>query len=123
MHYRVAIELSLADTNHSIVRIIKCIAFTLPALQSTLPILITNIVLLPLERGERIGTIKRGGLLRISRLSSRRHDLDPRRHYAPTQLLALANGDTRRVAAVVSVALRRHREEMARGYALLSDHR
>ena len=52
-----------------------------------------------------------------------RHGYDPTRHYTPSELLANANGDTPRVALVVAVALRRHRSEMERGYAELSDHR
>lgn len=54
---------------------------------------------------------------------AQRHGLDPRRHYKPSEVLALANGDTHKVALVASVALRRHRLEMERGYAVLAEHR
>lgn len=53
---------------------------------------------------------------------AKRHGLDPQRHYRPSQVLALANGDIQRVAIVVTVALKRHRTEMERGYALLEEH-
>lgn len=51
-----------------------------------------------------------------------RHGLNAANHYRPSEVLDLANGDVRRVALVVDVALRRHRQEMARGHALLADH-
>lgn len=54
---------------------------------------------------------------------ARNHGLDPVRHYRPSEILSLANGQTDRVALVVTVALRRHRMEMERGYAELADHR
>jgi len=54
---------------------------------------------------------------------AKNHGLDASRHYRPSEVLALANGDGRRVALVVSAALRRHRVEMDRGFALLADHR
>jgi hypothetical protein len=52
-----------------------------------------------------------------------RHGLNTKQHYTPSQVLSLANGDLSRVALVVTVALRRHRLEMERGYAELADHR
>lgn len=52
-----------------------------------------------------------------------RHGLNPAKHYMPAEVLAIANGDTHRVALVVAVALRRHQAEMARGYSELTDHR
>jgi len=54
---------------------------------------------------------------------ARNHGLDPQKHYAPSKLSAIANGDGARVAIVIATAIRRHRTEMARGYAELSDHR
>ena len=51
-----------------------------------------------------------------------RHGLDARRHYTPSEILSHANGDASRVALVITAALRRHRTEMARGYADLADH-
>lgn len=50
------------------------------------------------------------------------HKLDPAKHYRPSQLLRIANGDAHRVKLAVAVALRRHRHEMAAGYCLLEDH-
>lgn len=54
---------------------------------------------------------------------AQRHGLDVSRHYEPSKVMDLANGDLPRVALVVSVALRRHREEMQRGFCVLDDHR
>lgn len=54
---------------------------------------------------------------------ARQHGLDPKQHYSPSKVLAMANGDAARVALVVTVALRRHRQEMERGFAKLSEHR
>ena len=54
---------------------------------------------------------------------ARRHGLDPKGHYAPSQLSEIANGDGLRVAIVIATAIRRHRVEMDRGFAELSDHR
>lgn len=51
-----------------------------------------------------------------------RHGLNPSSHYTPDQLSAIANGDARRVALVVTVALRRHSREMERGYCVLAEH-
>jgi hypothetical protein len=53
---------------------------------------------------------------------AKRHGLIPSKHYRPSKILAVANGDTHLAALVVAVALRRHRLEMDRGFALLSDH-
>ena len=47
---------------------------------------------------------------------------DPGIHVRPSDVLKRANGDYHRVALVVQVGLRRHRQEMERGYALLQDH-
>jgi len=52
-----------------------------------------------------------------------RHGLDPRKHYSPSQLLKIANGDAHRVALAVAVGLRRHRQEMKLGYCDISAHR
>lgn len=52
-----------------------------------------------------------------------RHGLDPAKHYRPTELLKIANGDAKRVRLAVAVGLRRHRREMAQGFALLADHK
>jgi len=54
---------------------------------------------------------------------ARRHGLDTSKHYEPSKVLELANGDAHRVSLVVNVALRRHREEMQRGFCLVSEHR
>jgi hypothetical protein len=54
---------------------------------------------------------------------ARRHNLDPNRHYRPTELLKIANGDAHRVRLAVTVGLRRHRQEMGRGYCQIEDHR
>lgn len=53
---------------------------------------------------------------------AKRHGLDPKRHYLPTTLLKIANGDTHRVQLAVVIGLRRHRKEMQQGFALLEDH-
>ena len=52
-----------------------------------------------------------------------RHGLDKTKHYAPSRLLAIANGNAGRVRLAVTVALKRHRQEMRRGFCLLEDHR
>lgn len=54
---------------------------------------------------------------------ARRHGLDPAKHYAPSQLLKIANGDAKRVGLAVAAAIRRHRIEMDRGFAELAEHR
>jgi hypothetical protein len=54
---------------------------------------------------------------------AQRRGLDVSQHISPTKLLALANGDTARVQIVVAVALKRHREEMRRGFCDLAEHR
>lgn len=51
-----------------------------------------------------------------------RHGLDTAKHYRPTQLLKIANGDAHRVRLAVAVGLRRHRHEMAQGFCLIADH-
>lgn len=51
-----------------------------------------------------------------------KHGFDPRRHYSPSELLAVANGDTNRVAIVVLTAARRHMREMAAGICEVADH-
>ena len=53
---------------------------------------------------------------------AKQHRLDPDRHYRPSELLAIMNGTAHKVRLVVTVALRRHRQEMSRGYALIADH-
>lgn len=58
-----------------------------------------------------------------SRNWAARHGLDSRKHYRPSEVLVLANGDASRVALVIAVAMKRHRMEMHRGYAELADHR
>jgi hypothetical protein len=52
-----------------------------------------------------------------------RHGLDTQQHYKPTQVLALANGDTSRVNIVIGVALRRHRQELRQGFCNITDHK
>jgi len=52
-----------------------------------------------------------------------RHGLAVGRHYKPTELLAMGNGESRRVALAVASAMRRHRVEMDRGYCIVADHR
>ena len=65
----------------------------------------------------------RAGNCRAGSLNwAQRHDLDPSRHYRPTQVLALANGDAARVAIVAAAAIRRHQQEMARGFCELAEH-
>lgn len=54
---------------------------------------------------------------------ARNHNLDPAQHYKPTQVLALANGDASRVAIVAAAAIRRHQQEMQRGYCELAEHK
>lgn len=82
-----------------------------------------------IERAEKEGchvcmrdSLKAGNCAAGSESWARRHGLDPKRHYSPSQILSQANGDASRVALVVAVALRRHQAEMERGYAELSDH-
>jgi len=54
---------------------------------------------------------------------ARQHKLDPHAHVKPSQLLAIANGDTARVAIVVAQSIRRHRTEMSQGYCEVARHR
>ncbi len=68
-------------------------------------------------------SLKAGNCRAGSEQFAHRHNLDPTKHYKPSQLLRIANGDAHRVKLVVAVALRRHRHEMAVGYAMLEDHR
>jgi len=68
-------------------------------------------------------SLKAGNCEAGTRAFAGRHGLDPRRHYSPTELLKIANGDSHRVRLAVAVGLRRHRQEMGRGYALLADHK
>lgn len=82
-----------------------------------------------IERAEREGATvcladsKRAGNCLVGTTAwCRKRGLDDTRHYPPSSLFDAANGDRRRVAAVVQVALRRHRLEMDRGYAILADH-
>lgn len=51
-----------------------------------------------------------------------RHNLNPARHYAASELLDIANGDSYRVRLAIAAATRRHRMECDRGYADLTDH-
>ncbi|MCK9172019.1 MAG: hypothetical protein RBR03_09025 [Desulfuromonas thiophila] len=67
-------------------------------------------------------SIKAGNCRAGSVAFAQRHNLDPAKHYRPSKLLRIANGDAQRVKLVVAVALRRHRHEMAAGYCLLEDH-
>jgi hypothetical protein len=52
-----------------------------------------------------------------------RHGLQLSRHYTAAELVAQANGDGRFVRAAIIAGLRRERREMARGFAVLADHR
>jgi hypothetical protein len=81
------------------------------------------------RRAEREGatvclrdSIRAGNCIAGTSNFCQRHGLDSRRHYKPSEVLAVANGDASRVALVVTVALKRHREEMRRGYAILAEH-
>lgn len=65
----------------------------------------------------RAGNCRAGSLAWASR-----HGFVLSQHYRPSEVLAKANGDMQRVAIVVATALRRHRTEMERGYALLAEH-
>lgn len=83
-----------------------------------------------IRRAEREGatvcladSVRAGNCRAGSETWSRNHGLDPTQHVTPSRLLALANGDTARVAIVVASALRRHMAEMDRGYTLLAEHR
>lgn len=67
-------------------------------------------------------SIRAGNCVPGTERFAERHHLDRHQHYRPTELLRLANGDAARVALTITVALKRHKEEMARGYALLADH-
>ena len=67
-------------------------------------------------------SVRAGNCLAGSLTWAQRHGLDPSRHYRPSEVLSLANGDAHRVALVVTLALKRHREEMERGFAVLADH-
>ncbi|HBA73461.1 MAG TPA: hypothetical protein DCZ63_15100 [Geobacter sp.] len=51
-----------------------------------------------------------------------RHNLNPTKHYRPTELLAIANGDAHRVRLAVAVGLRRHYREIRAGFCELADH-
>lgn len=81
------------------------------------------------KRAEREGatvciadSIRAGNCVAGSINWAKRHGLEPQQHYRPSQVLALANGDIQRVALVVTIALKRHRREMERGFALLEEH-
>jgi hypothetical protein len=83
-----------------------------------------------IKRAEREGiavclrdSVRAGNCESGSSQWAQRHGLDPARHYSPSAVLALANGDTSRVALVVTVALARHRREMQAGVCVLADHR
>ena len=67
-------------------------------------------------------SIRAGNCVPGTERFTERHHLNRHQHYRPTQLLKLANGDAARVALTITVALKRHKEEMVRGYALLSEH-
>lgn len=54
---------------------------------------------------------------------SRRHGLDPARHYEAPELLAIANGEASRVRLAVTAARLRHVRELQAGVCRLSDHR
>ena len=51
-----------------------------------------------------------------------RHNLNPQKHYPPTQLLKIANGQADRVAIAVAVGLRRHYREMRQGFCEIANH-
>ncbi len=83
-----------------------------------------------IRRAEREGarvcladSVRAGNCLVGTTSWARQHKLDPARHYRPSKLLALANGDMARVSIVCAVALRRHNAEMARGYSILAEHK
>lgn len=67
-------------------------------------------------------SVRAGNCLAGSQSWASRHGFSASQHYRPSEVLAKANGDAGRVAIVVTVALRRHRAEMDRGYAILADH-
>lgn len=67
-------------------------------------------------------SVRAGNCLAGSLTWAQRHGLDSSRHYRPSEVLSLANGDAHLVALVVTLALKRHREEMDRGFAVLADH-
>jgi hypothetical protein len=82
-----------------------------------------------LKQAEREGcmvcladSIRAGNCFVGSHSWATRFGLDPAQHYRPSEILAKADAD-RRVMLVVAVAVKRHTEEMRRGYALLSEHR
>lgn len=68
-------------------------------------------------------SVRAGNCLAGSVTWAQNHGLDSSRHYRPSEVLSLANGDASRVALVVTLALKRHREEMDRGFAVLEEHR
>jgi len=53
---------------------------------------------------------------------AKRHNLNPAKHYRPTELLKIANGDANRVAIAVAVGLKRHRTEMSQGFCEIVNH-
>lgn len=53
---------------------------------------------------------------------AKRHGLEANKHYQPSEVLALANGDMPRVRIVVAKALQRHLQEMRQGFADLAYH-
>lgn len=67
-------------------------------------------------------SIRAGNCATGTKAFAARHGLDPLRHYSPTSLLKIANGEAHRVKLAVAVALRRHRTEMKTGYCNLADH-
>lgn len=69
-----------------------------------------------------VDSLRAGNCLTGTISFAERHQLDPRKHYRPSQLLKIANGSADRVKLAVYHALRRHRREMQQGYALLADH-
>lgn len=81
------------------------------------------------DRGEAAGvyvcaadSVRAGNCRAGTESFATRHGLDTRRHYMAGELAALANGDAYRVRGAIIAALRRHRTEMTRGYAMLSEH-
>jgi hypothetical protein len=67
-------------------------------------------------------SIRAGNCRAGSEAFASRHGLSTSQHYGAKELLAIANGDVRRVRLVITAATLRHRREMAQGFADLAEH-
>jgi hypothetical protein len=67
-------------------------------------------------------SIRAGNCRAGSEAFGRSHGFDASKHYAPVELLASANGQTRFVALACTAALRRTIREINQGYSVIAEH-